>query len=80
MILPSKPSYGLILLGVSRLTYPFLLSIDKTIIWSYDVGGNITSRTEYAYTTGSVGIGINLLLDAVVEEYELLDELKNAIG
>ncbi|MBR7177764.1 MAG: hypothetical protein IKD26_06100 [Clostridia bacterium] len=30
-------------------------AIDKTIIWSYDVGGNITSRTEYAYTTGSVG-------------------------
>ena len=30
-------------------------AIDKTIIWSYDVGGNITSRTEYAYTTGTVG-------------------------
>ncbi|MBQ8505082.1 MAG: hypothetical protein IJ492_02340 [Clostridia bacterium] len=31
------------------------MHIDKTIVWSYDVGGNITSRTEYAYTTGSVG-------------------------
>ncbi|MBQ7890028.1 MAG: hypothetical protein IJ356_09745 [Erysipelotrichaceae bacterium] len=26
----------------------------KTVVWSYDSAGNITSRTEYAYTTGQV--------------------------
>ena len=28
---------------------------NKTITYSYDVGGNITSRTEYPYTTGELG-------------------------
>ena len=28
--------------------------IDKTVTWCYDVGGNIVSRTEYAYTTGDL--------------------------
>ena len=28
---------------------------NKTITYSYDVGGNITSRKEYAYTTGDLG-------------------------
>ena len=27
----------------------------KTWVWTYDSGGNILSRTEYAYTTGSPG-------------------------
>ena len=31
--------------------------IDKTITWCYDVGGNIVSRTEYAYTTGTPSSG-----------------------
>ncbi len=29
--------------------------IDKTITWCYDIGGNIVSRTEYEYTTGTLG-------------------------
>ena len=29
--------------------------IDKTIVWEYDVSGNVTSRREYAYTEGAVG-------------------------
>ena len=29
--------------------------IDKTVVWCYDISGNILSRTEYAYTTGAVG-------------------------
>ena len=30
-------------------------SANKTTIYSYDMGGNIVSCTEYAYTTGAVG-------------------------
>ena len=33
--------------------------IDKTTTWCYDVSGNILSRTEYAYTTGTVGTPTN---------------------
>ncbi|MBZ9686131.1 hypothetical protein G9F72_007265 [Clostridium estertheticum] len=29
--------------------------LDKTIAYSYDVGGNIKSKTEYPYTTGTLG-------------------------
>ncbi|MCY6370630.1 RHS repeat domain-containing protein [Clostridium ganghwense] len=29
--------------------------LDKTIVYSYDVGGNITSKQEYAHTTGTLG-------------------------
>jgi len=29
--------------------------LNKTIVYAYDVGGNITSKTEYAYTTGTPG-------------------------
>ncbi len=28
--------------------------LDKTITWAHDVGGNITSRKEYALTTNSI--------------------------
>ncbi len=31
------------------------LDANKTIIYTYDNGGNITNRKEYAYTTGTVG-------------------------
>ena len=30
-------------------------TLDKTTTWCYDVSGNVCSRTEYAYTTGTVG-------------------------
>ena len=29
--------------------------LQKTYTWTYDAGGNITCRKEYAYTTGSLG-------------------------
>jgi len=29
--------------------------LNKTIVYAYDAGGNITSKTEYAYTTGTLG-------------------------
>ena len=31
----------------------------KTVVWNYDEAGNITSRTEYAYTTGQVSSPID---------------------
>ena len=31
--------------------------LDKTITWEYDVGGNITSRKEYAFTTSTTTLG-----------------------
>jgi len=33
--------------------------LDKTIVYTYDAGGNLTSKEEYAYTTGSVGTAEN---------------------
>ena len=32
----------------------FLVFSDKTYTWSYDLGGNITEKRTYAYTTGSL--------------------------
>lgn len=29
--------------------------LNKTVVYAYDVGGNIVSRTEYPYTTGALG-------------------------
>lgn len=29
--------------------------LNKTITYAYDLGGNITTKTEYAYTTGTLG-------------------------
>ena len=40
--------------NLNRLVRENNLGIDKTITWCYDVGGNILSRTEYAYTTGDL--------------------------
>ena len=45
--------------GLNRLVRENNPSIDKTTTWCYDVGGNITSRTEYAYTTGTLGTPTN---------------------
>lgn len=39
----------------SQLTRENNLDTNKTIIYTYDNGGNITNRKEYAYTTGTVG-------------------------
>ena len=33
--------------------------LDKTIVYTDDAGGNLTSKEEYAYTTGSVGTAEN---------------------
>ena len=51
--------------GVLQETYTYdslnqLTRVDsavenKSIVYSYDAGGNITSRKEYAYTTGALG-------------------------
>ena len=38
----------------NRLTRENNYYLDKTITWEYDVGGNITSRKEYALTTSSI--------------------------
>jgi len=40
---------------LNRLTRENNMALDKTIIWSYDVSGNITSRKEYAYGGASLG-------------------------
>lgn len=37
------------------------LDTNKTIIYTYDNGGNITNRKEYAYTTGTVGIATDTI-------------------
>jgi hypothetical protein len=29
--------------------------LNKTIVYSYDAGGNIINKVQYAYTTGSLG-------------------------
>ena len=41
--------------GLNRLVRENNPSIDKTFTWCYDIGGNIVNRTEYAYTTGTLG-------------------------
>jgi len=33
----------------------------KTWVWTYDEAGNITSKKEYAYTTGSLGAIIDTI-------------------
>ncbi|MBQ2711023.1 MAG: RHS repeat-associated core domain-containing protein [Clostridia bacterium] len=40
---------------LNRLTRENNMALDKTIIWSYDVSGNIISRKEYAYGGASLG-------------------------
>ena len=40
---------------LNRLTRENNKALDKTIIWSYDVSGNIISRKEYAYGGASLG-------------------------
>ncbi len=40
---------------LDRLVRENNLTLDKTITWCYDVSGNILSRTEYAYTTDTLG-------------------------
>jgi RHS repeat-associated protein len=35
--------------------------LNKTITYSYDVGGNIQSKIEYPYTTGTLGIATNTI-------------------
>ena len=40
---------------LNRLVRENNKTIDKTIVWEYDVSGNVTSRREYAYTEGAVG-------------------------
>ena len=41
--------------NLNRLVRENNPTLDKTTIWSYDISGNICTRTEYAYTTGAVG-------------------------
>ncbi len=41
----------------NRLTRENNYYLDKTITWEYDVGGNITSRKEYAFTTSTTTLG-----------------------
>ena len=45
--------------ALNRLVRENNPGIDKTTTWCYDVSGNILSRTEYAYTTGSLGTPTN---------------------
>ena len=41
--------------SANQLTRENNQSAEKTWVWTYDDAGNITSRKEYAYTTGSLG-------------------------
>lgn len=41
--------------GLNQLTREDNKVLDKTITYTYDAGGNILSKTEYAYTTGTLG-------------------------
>jgi RHS repeat-associated protein len=35
--------------------------LNKTIVYSYDAGGNITNKVQYAYTTGNLGIATSTI-------------------
>ncbi|MBQ9978367.1 MAG: RHS repeat-associated core domain-containing protein [Clostridia bacterium] len=41
--------------GLGRLIRENNKALDKTFLFEYNVGGNIVSKTEHAYTTGIVG-------------------------
>ena len=41
--------------GLGRLIRENNPTIDRIIIWEYNTGNNPTKRTEYIYTTGSLG-------------------------
>ena len=41
--------------GLGRLVRENNPSIDRIIVWEYNTGNNPTKRTEYIYTTGSLG-------------------------
>ena len=41
--------------GLGRLIRENNPSIDRIIVWEYNTGNNPTKRTEYIYTTGSLG-------------------------
>ena len=46
---------------LNQLTREDNLYLNKTITYSYDLGGNITSKKEYPYTTGTVGTVTNTI-------------------
>ena len=43
--------------GLNRLVRENNPLLNKTFTWTYDAGGNISTRTEYAYTTGALSTG-----------------------
>ncbi|MDD4291756.1 MAG: hypothetical protein PHX51_05935, partial [Clostridia bacterium] len=45
--------------GLNRLSRENNSALNKTWTFAYDVGGNITVKTEYAYTTGTLGTPTN---------------------
>ncbi|MDD4292019.1 MAG: RHS repeat-associated core domain-containing protein [Clostridia bacterium] len=47
--------------GLNRLSRENNSALNKTWTYAYDVGGNITVKTEYAYTTGTLGTPTNTI-------------------
>ncbi|MDD4292021.1 MAG: RHS repeat-associated core domain-containing protein [Clostridia bacterium] len=47
--------------GLNRLSRENNSAHNKTWTYAYDVGGNITVKTEYAYTTGTLGTPTNTI-------------------
>lgn len=44
--------------ALSRLTRVDSAVQNKTVVYTYDAGGNILSKTEYPYTTGTLGTAV----------------------
>jgi len=41
--------------GLNQLIREDNVALNKTIVYNYDIGGNLTSKVEYPYTTGTPG-------------------------
>lgn len=67
--------------GLNRLVRENNLPLDKTITWCYDVGGNIVSKTEYEYTTGTLGTPTNTFAYVYDQSWkdQLVEVKKNGV-
>ncbi len=65
--------------GLNRLTRENNKWLNKTICCSYDIGGNITAKKEYAYTTGTLG-SVQKTIPYVYGNSQWKDQLTNYNG
>ena len=47
--------------GLNQLTQENNQAAGKTWVYTYDAGGNILTKKEYAYTTGTVGTAVSTI-------------------